>query len=183
MSAVHPLDDAQLDACVDAALDDTDAAYEAGLFEINNKDRANRTLWKIARLNADLTANEALYKSELDRLTEWIEDERARVAKAKTFLEDLLRGYHRTLHAVDGRLTIRFPAGTLKAAKAKDRVEVDAPRFLADQPDGSPLVRVKREPDKPALLAHVKATGELPTGVTLVEGQVGFSVSPREIDQ
>jgi len=48
--------------------------------------------------------------------------------------------------------------------------------FLAAQPDGSPLIRITRAPDRKAIAEHIRATGEELAGVELVPVEVRFTV-------
>ncbi len=179
--SVHPLDDGALAAQFDAAAEDPQAALDTGLFAIVSKDRANRAVWRLGRELADLDSDEVLYSTEIQRLDQWIADRRRRVTNIRRFVEGLCEAFHAPILEHDkSRKTIKLPAGELQARKGPDSVEItDLGRFLDAQADGSPLVRVKREPDKPAVLRHVKDTGELPEGVTYVEGEVAFKVRPH----
>lgn len=195
-AAILPLPDPQLDACVDAVVDNLDPSDEAGLFEINNEDRASRTLWKLARLNSQLAADEATYLREREILDEFIEEARHRNNRARKFLEDLLTQYHRTLHGIDGRKTIRFPAGELKATKQQDRWEIDSDEALIEWAEGNGWKEIVRRPDPQIDRNAVKRTfnvasdgtviapdGEVVPGVHVADGGIKFSVKPREIGQ
>lgn len=196
MGTVHPLDDAQLDAQVEAILDDPETAAESGLFEINNKDRANRAVWKIGRIQADLADDEALYKAERERLDAWITDRRLRAEQAVAFLTALTAGFHAIVLEDDPKKkTIKLPAGDLVARQQPAQWVVDDPEHLimwAEQNGWGDVVR-RRDPevDRPALKRTFHVTpdgvlspdGERVPGVTVVEGETKFSVKPRQVDQ
>lgn len=195
-ATVHPLDDAQLDAQVDAILSDPEAASETGLFEVNNKDRANRAVWKIGRIQADLDDDEALFRAERARLDEWITDRRVRAEKAIEFLTTLTAGFHAIVLEEDPKKkTIKLPAGDLTARKQPDQWVVDDPEYLiqwAEQAGWREVIRTRDpEVDRPALKRTFHVTpdgvlspdGERVPGVTVVPGETKFVVKPRVVDQ
>lgn len=197
MSA-HPLDDAQLDAQVEAILDDTQAAIDTGMFEVNNKDRANRAVWKIGRIEADLGEDEALYKAERARLEAWITDRRVRAERAVEFLTTLTAGFHAIVLAEDPkRKTITLPAGDLVARKQPDVWEIDGAEVLAwaEENGRADLVRTRDpEVDRPAVKKALRPaegssraldpdSGELVPGVRVTPGEVRFTAKPRVVDQ
>lgn len=88
----------------------------------------------------------------------------------------ILTSYHRQRHGQTGEKTLRLPYGiSLKARKAPDRVEIEDPAIL---PEG--FRRLKVEADKRAVLAHLKATGEVLEGVTYIPGETKFTVATSE---
>jgi len=196
-ATVHPLDDAQLDAQVAAILDDPETAAESGMFEVRNKDRANRAVWKVGRIQADLAEAEAVYKSERERLDAYIVDERLRAEKAIEFLTALTAGYHAIVLEDDPkRKTIRLPAGDLVARKQPDVWSVDDPEHLIEWAKQAGWAEIVRERDPEVDRAALKKTfhvapggsalapdGERVPGVTIVEGDTKYSVKPRVFDQ
>lgn len=137
----------------------------------------DRTIRAIAWRRRKLAQAQQVADAVIERTREHLDAERKRFDTS--FLEDRLRGYHEARLADDPRAkSLSFPAGTLKARTTPGRVEVDAAVFLAAAPDE--LVRVKREPDKTAIAAHVKATGEVLPGVEMVPGDVRFTVEVSE---
>lgn len=176
---LHPEYDDQL-----AQIGDAEAAESSGMFVIDNLSKANWAVRKLAVYAAKLAEAEAFAQRERDRLDVWLAGEREAAAESSSFLSGLLRRYHEDRLAEDPKAkTIHLPAGDLTARKSPDRVDVDVPRFVMAQPEGSPFVRVVREPKKTELLKHIKATGEVPDGVALVEGEVSFKVKPRVVEQ
>ncbi len=196
--SVHPLDDHQLDAQVDAILDDPEAALDTGLFEVNNKERANRAVWKIGRIEAELEEDEALHKAERARLDAWITDRRLRAEKAIEFLTTLTAGFHAIVLAEDPqRKTIKLPAGDLVARKQPDVWEIDTPTVLAWAVENGreDLIR-RRDPevDRPAVKKALRpadgssraldpASGELVPGVKVTQGEVRYTAKPRVVEQ
>lgn len=137
----------------------------------------DRTLRAISWRRRKIAQAEQVANAVIERTREHLEAERLRFDPS--YLEERLRGYHEARLADDPKAkSLAFPAGTLRARKAPDRVEVDEDVFLPVAPDD--LVRVKRSPDKTAIAAHVKATGEVLPGVELVAGDVRYSIEVTE---
>lgn len=164
---VHPFDDAVLDRQVELAAEDPETARTSGVFEVDTLDRANRVVWRIGRLRAQLAEDEALYRSERERLDDWIGDARRRVGGQIEFLEGLAEVYHRRLLGEDRRRkTVKLPAGELQARKARDHWEINDAELIAwaeahDFPAlvNRPAPKVNRNAVKKHL-AHMPADGE-----------------------
>lgn len=79
-----------------------------------------------------------------------------------------------------GLKTLSLIHGTLKRTAARESVVItdeDALRLWAASHPQEVLRQVKPAPDKKAILALVKSTGELPDGVEIEKGEDSFSVS------
>lgn len=193
----HPLDDAQLDACVEAAVEDSEAALDAGLFEVKNKSNANKAVWKIGRIEGDLAEDEALYRAELARLDAWITDRRLRAERAIEFLTTLTAGYHAILLEQDPkRKTVKLPAGDLVARKQPDVWAVDDADYLIEWAKQSGWGEVVRQRDPEVDRAALKKTfhvapggsviapdGERVPGVTVTPGEIRYVAKPRVVDE
>lgn len=197
----HPLDDDTLAEQVEQAGEDPEAATRSGLFEVTTLDRANRVVFRVGQLRRQLGEATRVYRAEQERLDEWIEDERRRVANQLRFLETLAEHYHRGLLAEDERrLTVHLPAGTLTARKQPDRWDIDDELFVgwAEETKREELlnrtVTLKRGEVKKALEPAVAegdewktapavdpATGETVPGVLVVRGDKKFSVDTPEV--
>jgi hypothetical protein len=165
------------------------------LFEVRNKDRANRAVWKVGRIQDDLADDEALYKSELARLTDWITNRRLRAEKAIEFLTTLTAGYHAIVLEDDPkRKTIRLPAGDLVARQQPARWDIDDDQFIewARANNHDELLNTKVTVDRLTVKSDlhvapdgraVDGYGEVVDGVTVTPGEVRFSVKPRVVDQ
>lgn len=184
---LHP----DLDDQLNVALKDTQAAASSGAFQVTTLEHANWAVRKIAQHRAVLAESEALYDTERARLDAWRADQQARCADACEFLGGLLRRFHEDRLVDDPKAkTIRLPAGDLVARKAPDRIDVDLDAFVpwAQATGRDDLLRVKVEPDKPAIRQAVGDvmedgrvvhgdTGEFMPGVTWIDGDVRFSVN------
>lgn len=179
----HPLDDGPVTDQLDAIAENPQAAIDSGMFEIRTKDRANRAVWRLGRELEDLAEDETLYASEIQRLDEWIRRRRKRVENIRWFVEGLCAAYHATVLATDQRRkTIKLPAGELEAHKQPDSLVVDDPVLAvawAEANGHEDLVR-RTDPEirKPETKALIKATSQAIPGVTIVAGEVRFSVTP-----
>ena len=149
---------------------------DADLAEIARKRHARRQ--QIERIRAPFDAEigqlrQILADMEADRDAA-IRQHQDRIS----YYDGLLADYHRRRLAETGEKTLRLPYGiALTARRTPDRVEVDE-GALASLPDE--YVRVRREPDRRALMDHVRQTGEIPPGVTLIPGEVRFTVSDTD---
>lgn len=143
---------------------------------------ALRKMWKAQREVTRLKANHAEAVAALD-------DQLARALggpeRDVRFFDGLLGEYHRTLiDRGEADKTYRLPAGELTARKAPDTLEVldaDALRDYAEGTERLDLVRIKVEPDKRAILAAVKETGETIPGVVIRRGETRYAAAPYDI--
>lgn len=164
-----------------------------------NIEAADWQVRRLVRLRRRMAENEATAASEIQVIRTWLAEENARLQRSAAFFEQSLTAFHQQLLDDDPkRKTVSLPAGTLKARKHPDRVDVvDVDLFVrwaqAEKPE---LVRTKVEPDKTAIkkllgvgpeagdpeigsVGHIlidPATGEAAPGVYLVEGETSFAV-------
>ena len=76
-----------------------------------------------------------------------------------------------------GAKSIKLLNGTLKRIKGRERIEIlDEETFLSQAPPELISERIVRRPDKKAILARIKETGELPPGIDLVRSEDSFKV-------
>lgn len=78
---------------------------------------------------------------------------------AKTNRDEVVRGKKKTRSFLSGSVAFRATAERLEV---EDEAAVKA--WLASLPEGSPLVRIKREPVMAEVQAQFQATGEIPPG-------------------
>lgn len=152
----------------------------ADRFIVDNEDKANWCLRKLARIEAARNAAREQARIEQERIAAWLEAELRRHERSAAWLETNLEQYHRNqLTADPKRKTIELPAGTLKARKAPDSVEilVDEETFLDWALDERPdFVRVSRVIDRKALREAAIKDGESIPNVYVQQGQVRYSV-------
>lgn len=137
--------------------------------------RAEREITRLKRNHADMV--EAL-DQELERAL-------AGPDRDRRFFDGLLSDYMRRLvEAGEADKTYRLPAGELTARKQPDTLDVTDADAFKDWAEGNghlSLLRIKVEPDKKALAAHVKDTGEAVPGVVMRSGDVKFGAKPYDI--
>lgn len=149
---------------------------------------AERMVRSVARRRRELARSEALAEAQIERVREWLDAERHRLAT--DYFERCLTTYHASLLAQDDRLkTISLPSGRLKARQGQPAWDVDPDHFVAWAIGAIPdLVRVKYEPDKAAMKKllsvegphAVSAAGEVVPGVTIAPAEVSYRV---EVDE
>lgn len=162
-------------------------------------EQADWQLRRLARLRRLQAENEAVAHAEIQRIRVWLDEENRKLAQKASWIEEALTGYHAALLEQDPRRkTISLPAGSLKARKHPDRVDVvDADAFVAWAQEHRPdLVRTKVEPAKtevkrllsvgpevePGTFAMVDpATGEPAPGVVHVPGEISFTVDTPDL--
>lgn len=121
---------------------------------------------EIAALEADLAQ---LRQDREDALRTW-QASQARYDMA-------LEAYMRERSAQTGEKSLKLPYMTLQLRRSPDRVDV-----ADDAVDALPewAVRVTRAANKPEIMRRLKETGEVPDGVSVVPGEVRFSIKDTE---
>jgi|TARA_R110001583_G_scaffold156401_1_gene308107 hypothetical protein len=143
--------------------------------EVVGSDDAERRLWVIKMLDAEAKELEAHYNNELARLEDWKEKEGAKLQRQRSWLERGLRAF---LEGAD-KQSITLINGKLSIRKGRERivVEDEAAFVMSMQETEFVSERFLHKPDKKAILAHIKATGEIPEGVDLVVSDDSFTVT------
>lgn len=164
-----PVDDADDDAEL-AALEATPPP------ELTNPVEASRHLAVVARCRREQERLEAVYRDVRASLEAWRERETRRLTARAEWHEHSLGAYL----ARSGQRSLKLFGGTLRTVKGRERVEItDEAAFLAAAtPD---LVRTITEPDKRAILAHLKRTGEILPGTDVIVGDDTFAISIERI--
>ena len=112
-------------------------------------------------------------EKQIERAKQWREEQLSTINKRINYHESGLIAFLQT----QGKKTVKLINGTIKRIAGRDRVEVnDFGALLAYDQGKRGLVRIKQEPDKKAIMDHIKASGELPNGVDLVTGEDSFKV-------
>lgn len=148
-------------------------------FIIDDEDKANWALRKLARTVARHTDILEQARRERERIAAWEEEQTQKIVREQTFFESLLEQFHRNQLTVDPtKKTIKLPAGTLKARKAPDQLLIaDEAEFVKWALENDPeLVRTKHVPDRAMLRRTAYEYGEIVPGVTIEEGGIRYSV-------
>ena len=116
-----------------------------------------------------------LAAEELRRIESWKEAQRKRIEKRISWNNEALRNWMWSTN----KKTVSLPSGTLRRRVGRDRIDVVLEEtFLqwAENAGLDALMRVRRSPNKKAITAYVKETGEEPPGVELNRASDTFSV-------
>lgn len=132
---------------------------------------------KIARrVAADLHAVEAHAQAQIAEIQAWHDRQTVRLNRQLNWRKDALRYFL----AGSNKKTIDLVNATIRRRAGRSSIQVEDPDAFfqyVDREHLEDLVRVRREPEKKAIQDHLKKTGELPAGVTVVTGEESFSVS------
>jgi hypothetical protein len=127
---------------------------------------AERHLYQVRLIRRELDEIEAQAAAMHERVAAWAKRRRERLERREAWHRGGLMAYM----VWCGKKTLAMVNGTVRVVSGRDRIEVrDLEAFLAAAPDH--CVRTVREPDKPALKRHLRATGELLPGTDLVRGE------------
>jgi len=135
------------------------------------------------------------YRGEVAEILAKAQDEidlaKAEIARIEAWREKALRSPHGSVDYLTARLQQfsesvghkrrKSPNGTIGWRKGRKRVEILADDFC-DQHADEPWVRWKAEPDKKAIMDHIKETGEIPEGADLVTAPDTFVIDTPEED-
>jgi len=153
-----------------------DAARAAHNWAIDNPDAADWALCRIGEAVEALAEVDGVFERQLRQLQNWRDREHDARQRTVAYFESKLADYHRELLDENPKnKTVHLPHGTLTARKAPDRVEIAegmAPALPLE------FQRVTITADKRGVLAHIKATGEILPGVTLISGELKFTAKP-----
>lgn len=80
-----------------------------------------------------------------------------------------------------GQKKLDYPDGSLSMRKGRESVHIEDPEAFCMQHEGTDLVAVlvTRKPDKKAIMAAVKAGGEIPLDADIVRGDDTFVVKTK----
>ena len=149
---------------------------EAQALEVIHTEDAERHLRAIRHWRAEREAIVSHAEGEMQRIQSWMESETAKIDRRIEWHEGGLVAYL----MASGKKTVKLVYGTLKRIAGRERVEFwDELYFLAwanQDPSRQKFVRVKCEPDKRAILDHIKKTGEIPEYCKLVTGEDTYKV-------
>ena len=144
-AAYHQLDQLAQDG------EDVSSALAALDGELTQK--AEAVVYVLRNIDAEADA----YASEIKRLTE-----RKRTAEANA---ERLRGYVRSTMETSGIARIKAGTFSITLGEGAEKVEIDDESALPDE-----YVRIARSPNRAAILASYRETGEIPVGVRIERG-------------
>ena len=157
-------------------------------FEITTMEQAIWALRKIAGAERARKEAQDAARAEIERISQWLQDEELRANQARKHLDYLLEQYHRAQLAENPKLkTIKFPHGTLRIRSQQPHYNRDDAEVKKWAADSMPEVLVEQEPklDWPELkkalaikdgVAVIADTGEVVLGLEVEERPDKFTV-------
>jgi len=127
----------------------------------------------------ELEEQRKIAATERTRIDSWLESQERRIQKRIDWCETTLRLF---LEGT-GKKSMSLPYGKLQRRAGRERIDVvleDTFVDWAEKSGNEQLLRTTVKPDKGAILAYVKTTGEEPPGVELNKGDESFSAKPDE---
>lgn len=172
------MSDEELDEYLDATERDPDDQGEPPLPPIAAEEQAQGYVRAYAYHHREALSIEARYMREIEHAQAWRDAEMAKLDRRKGWLSGILQAF---LWAT-GAKSIKFPAGTLKRTKGRERVTVEDEATFIETHRGTDLVRIKEEVAKAAIAKHIRNTGEVPEGVEMERAEDIFSIKLEERD-
>ena len=115
----------------------------------------------------------AAAQAERERVNVWEQRHLSRHDNGLRYIAHILGLYLRST----GQRKVDLPAGVISWRKGRERVEIPDPAAFVAAHRGTDLVRTKEEPDKAAVMAVVKNTGEIPACADIVRGDDTLNIS------
>ena len=145
---------------------------EKEVFQVSDQQTAEWTVRKIAEHRKRQKEVDELLQAELFRLKQWAQKEMEKEENNIAYLESLLIPW-----AQEQGKSISLPSGRVRFRKVPDKFIYDDQAVIAWAKQHLPeAVRIKEELEKNTIKAHVKATGELPDGLTIEPQEPKFEV-------
>ena len=137
--------------------------------------QADIQLMRLQNLQSRMDEIDDLFQKELDHLKQWKERR----------LEVLQNRYDFFSHSLENWLSanqeksVNLPHGVVAFRKQPVRVEILDEDTVITQ---TPFIRIRKSPDKSAILKHYKQTGEILPGTDIIQPDPRFTVklNPKE---
>jgi hypothetical protein len=148
-------------------------------FVVDNDQKADWAIRKLAVIRRKQAENKAIYDAEIIRITEWLSTVNTALDRDALYFEAVLTPYA-LLQRSEGRKTVTLPHGTLKTTAGQSRIEFkDESKFIEWAKINDPaLLRIKTDVDKSALKVLIteegvliSTQGEIIPDVEVVPGQ------------
>jgi hypothetical protein len=160
-TAIAPLDHSDFEPLDEAMQYDDEPTIE-------DDHRAEDNLRHLAYWRRERQKIASHAKAEIAKITEW---EGQRIATIDGRIAWHERGLQGFLYQT-GKKTLKLIHGTLKKTKGREKVEVLDPDAFCQGPLKEFISqKVSFSPNKKAILAYIKETGEIPEGTDLVTGE------------
>ena len=139
----------------------TIAAENEG-FVVDNDQKADWAIRKLAVIRRKQAENKAIYDAEIIRITEWLSTVNTALDRDALYFEAVLTPYA-LLQRSEGRKTVTLPHGTLKTTAGQSHIEFkDESKFIEWAKVNDPaILRIKTDVDKSALKVLISEEGVL----------------------
>lgn len=129
-------------------------------FVVDNDQKADWAIRKLAVVRKKQAENKALYDAEIVRITEWLSTVNTALERDALYFEAVLRPYALTQRS-EGRKTVTLPHGTIKTTAGQPKVEFkDEAQFIEWAKVNDPsLLKIKTDIDKIAIKALITDEG------------------------
>jgi hypothetical protein len=155
---------------------DLDYDYEEEPF-VDSLERAEAHLRFLAYWRWYRQDREEHARKEIDKIKLWLEREQERVNKKISWHERGLQGFLWKT----GKKSVSLVHGSIRKIKGRERIEItDEEAFLTTAPLHLVNEQLLRRPDKKAILAHIKETGEIPEGTDLIRGEDTIQIKTED---
>ena len=166
-------------------------ALEKPRFEITTKEQALWALRKIASIERARKEAQDAARAEIERISQWLQDEELRANQARKYLDYLLEQYHRAQLDDNPKLkTIKLPHGELQLRAQSpefvkeeevllDWAKSNRPEFVTQPPPPDPKLswaELKKVLKVVNGMAVDPDTGEAVPGVTVTERPLKFQI-------
>lgn len=160
---------------IDELLLEAENAEETQRLEVD-KLRADQLLMAVQVLETQMDDVNKIADEEIKLIEDYRRSEGDRLQRKRNWLSWNLEQFMRSTDLK----TLKLPHGVLKLRAGRDKVEVQDVDTFLKSPDGQKFLRVipeQYQPDLNSIHEHIKKTGEVPTGVVLIPGEVRFSLT------
>ena len=142
---------------------------EAEPLEIRDFFTADNTLMKMIRVQQEIDQVEDLYQQELQQLKEWKKDRLNSLKEKKGFYKSSLESWLKN----NNKKKANLPHGKVYFRKQRHKVKVlDEEKVI----ETGEFVRVKKKPNKRAMLRAFKDHGLIPEGTDIIRPKPKFYV-------
>ncbi len=160
---------------------------EKDRFRIETREQAIWAMRKITAIERVREDARAASRAETERIKAWLEEEEKQADRARDYLDFLLEEYHRGMMAKGGQKTIKLPHGELQLRARQPEYQKDEALLKTWTRENRPELLVPQEPKlnwtdlkKKITVAGGQAvdkeTGEVVTGITVIERPAGFKI-------
>ena len=121
-------------------------------FKVDDDEKAEWAIRKLARIRRKQAENQALYNAELERISEWLKTVNTSLDRDALYFEAVLTPYA-LQERFNGRKSLVLPHGTVKTTAGRPKIEFESEDgFIQWAKTNDPeLLRIKHEINKKTL--------------------------------